>query len=90
MLNISKIFGKLIKNSSQREIGRLRSIIEKINNFEPKIKEISDIDFHEKTIKLQPNNPSAYNNLANTHKAQGNFSEAINCYLKAIKLKMNL
>ncbi len=53
MLNISKIFGKLIKNSSQREIGRLRSIIEKINNFEPKIKEISDIDFPEKTAEFK-------------------------------------
>ena len=53
MLNISKIFGRLIKNSSQREIGRLRSIVEKINSLEPKIKEISDINFPEKTAELK-------------------------------------
>ena len=53
MLNISKIFGKLIKNSSQREIDQLKSIVQKINNLEPKIKEISDIDFPEKTAEFK-------------------------------------
>ena len=53
MLNISKIFGKLIKNSSQREIGRLQAIVEKINNLEPKIKEISDINFPGKTAEFK-------------------------------------
>ena len=53
MLNISKIFNKLIKNSSQREIGRLRVIVEKINSLESKIKEISDIDFPTKTAEFK-------------------------------------
>ena len=42
MLNISKIFGKFIRNSSQREIDQLKLIVQKINTLEPKIKEMSD------------------------------------------------
>ena len=38
MLNISGIIGKFIKNSSQRDIDKLKSIVEKINNWEPKLK----------------------------------------------------
>ena len=53
MLNISKIFNKLIKNSSQREVGRLRTIVEKINSLEPKIKEIPDINFPAKTAEFK-------------------------------------
>ena len=53
MLNISKIFNKLIKSSSHREIGRLKVIVEKINSLEPKIKEISDIDFPAKTAEFK-------------------------------------
>jgi preprotein translocase subunit SecA len=53
MLNISKIFSKLIKNSSQREIDKLRSIVEKINKLEPKIKEMADIAFPEKTAEFK-------------------------------------
>ena len=40
MLNISGIIGKFIKNSSQREIDKLKSIVKKINSLEPKIKEM--------------------------------------------------
>ena len=40
MLNIGKIIGKFIKNSSQRELDRLKATIEKINGWEAKIKEI--------------------------------------------------
>ena len=53
MLNISKIFGKILKNSSQREIARLQSIVEKINALEPKIKQISDINFPNKTAEFK-------------------------------------
>ena len=53
MLNISKIFNKLIKSSSQREIGRLKVIVEKINSLEPKIKEISNVDFPAKTAEFK-------------------------------------
>ena len=33
MLGIGKIIGKFVKNSSQRELGRLNSIVQKINAF---------------------------------------------------------
>ena len=32
MLNISEIIGKFIKNSSQRDIDKLKSTVEKINS----------------------------------------------------------
>ena len=44
MLNISGIIGKFIKNSSQRDIDKLKTIIEKINTWETKIKEINTRD----------------------------------------------
>ena len=34
MLNIGNIIGKFIKNSSQRELDRLKSTVEKINDWE--------------------------------------------------------
>ena len=39
MLNINKIIGKFIKNSSQRELDRLKLIVEKINGLEQGIKQ---------------------------------------------------
>jgi len=45
MLNISEIIGKFIKNSSQRELDHLKLTIEKINAYEPKIKEIPNESF---------------------------------------------
>ena len=53
MLNISQIIGKFVKNSSQREIGRLKSIVKKINDWEPKIKEISNESFIAKTVEFK-------------------------------------
>jgi len=53
MLNISNIIGKFVKNSSQRELGRLKSIIEKINSLEVKFKAIRDEDFPKKTLELK-------------------------------------
>jgi preprotein translocase subunit SecA len=53
MLNISGIIGKFIKNSSQREIDRLKSIVEQINGWESKIKEIPDEKFPSKTLELK-------------------------------------
>jgi len=53
MLNISKIFGKFIKNSSQRNIDKLKSIVKQINNLESKIKEIPDQDFPSKTLEFK-------------------------------------
>ncbi len=53
MLNFGQIIGKFVKNSSQRELDRLRSIVKKINDHEPKIKEIPDEDFKKKTSELK-------------------------------------
>ena len=53
MLNISGIIGKFVKNSSQREIGRLKSIVEKINNWESKIRDVSDKNFAAKTAEFR-------------------------------------
>ena len=39
MLNISKIIGKFIKNSSQRDINKLKITVEKINSWEEIIKD---------------------------------------------------
>ena len=52
MLNISGIIGKFVKNSSQREIDRLRSVVEKINSLESKIKDLPDKNFPAKTAEL--------------------------------------
>ena len=57
MLNISGIISKFIKNSSQRDIDKLKSIVEKINNWEPKIKEIPDESFPAKTEEFKSKNP---------------------------------
>ena len=53
MLNISKIVSKFIRNSSQKELSKLKSIVEKINSFEPKIKEMADKDFPVKTEEFK-------------------------------------
>ena len=53
MLNISKIIGKFIKNSSQRELDRLKSTVEKINAYEPKIKEMPSESFSAKTAEFK-------------------------------------
>ena len=49
MLNISGIISKFIKNSSQRDIYKLKSIVEKINSWEPTIKNVPDESFPAKT-----------------------------------------
>ncbi len=38
MLNISKIINKFVKNANQRELEALNLTVQKINNFEAKIK----------------------------------------------------
>jgi len=45
MLNISGIIGKFLKNSSQRDIDKLKAIVQKINAWEPKVKEVPDENF---------------------------------------------
>ncbi len=53
MLKIKSIIGKFIKNSSQREIDRLKPIVEKINSWESKIKDMPSESFPAKTAELK-------------------------------------
>ena len=53
MLNISGIISKFIKNSSQRDIDKLKSIVEKINSWEPIIKNVPDESFPAKTEEFK-------------------------------------
>ena len=53
MLNISGIIGKFIKNSSQRDIDKLKSIIQNINGWESKIKDLPSENFPTKTAEFK-------------------------------------
>ena len=48
MLNIGRIIGKFVKNSSQREIDKLKSIVAKINSLESKVKDLPNDAFVKK------------------------------------------
>ena len=52
MLQVGNIIGKLFKKSSQRELDRLKSTVDKINAQESKIRELPNEDFPKKTIEL--------------------------------------
>ena len=53
MLNINKIIGKFIKNSSQRELDLLKLSVKKINAYESKIKEMPNESFPAKTAEFK-------------------------------------
>tara|TARA_B100000686_G_scaffold331972_1_gene396163 strand:+ start:3045 stop:5636 length:2592 start_codon:yes stop_codon:yes gene_type:complete len=53
MLNIGKIIGKFVKNSSQRELEGLKLVVQKINDWEAKIKEKPDESFPSKTAEFK-------------------------------------
>ena len=53
MINIGKIIGKFIRNSSQREIDQLKLIVKKINDLEAKVREIPDKNFPAKTAEFK-------------------------------------
>ena len=53
MFNITQIISKFIKNSSQRELDRLNPLVKKINELEPKVKEMSSENFKIKTSELK-------------------------------------
>jgi len=53
MLNISDIIGKFIKNTSQRELDKLKSTVQKINGWESQLKNISDEKFPAKTAEFK-------------------------------------
>ena len=50
MLSISEIIGKFVKNSSQRDIDKLKPIVKQINEWESIIKQIPDENFPLKTL----------------------------------------
>jgi len=82
MLNISRIIGKFIKNSSQRNIDKLQSIVKQINALESKIKEIPDEKFVSKTheFKLKIKNGIALEEI---------LPEAFACVREAAKRTLN-
>ena len=53
MLNISNFIGKFIKNTSQRNIDKLKPIVKQINDWETNIKEIPDEKFPLKTLEFK-------------------------------------
>jgi len=53
MLNIETIIGKFVKNSSQRELDRLKSTIKKINDLESEIKKTPSESFSSKTAEFK-------------------------------------
>ena len=53
MLNISGIISKFIKNSSERDIDKLKPIVKQINAWESKIREIPDEKFPLKTLEFK-------------------------------------
>jgi len=53
MLNISGIIGKFIKNSSQRDIDKLKLIVQQINDLESKVQNLPNESFPAKTRELK-------------------------------------
>ena len=53
MLNISNIISKFIRNSSQREIDNLKTIVEKVNSLESTIQKMPDEKFPSKTAEFR-------------------------------------
>ena len=53
MLNPLNFLSKFIKSSNQKELDRIAKIVEKVNSYEDKIKNISDKDFPSKTLELK-------------------------------------
>ena len=53
MLKIREILSKFVKNSGQREIGRLMVIVNKINELEENFKKMPDESFPAKTVEFK-------------------------------------
>jgi len=53
MINIGKFIGKFVRNSSQKEIDKLKLIVKKINDLEENIKKIPDKNFPSKTAEFR-------------------------------------
>ena len=53
MLNISKIISKFTRNSSQRKIDKLKLVVNKINDWEAKVKSMPDDSFPKKSEEFK-------------------------------------
>jgi len=53
MLNPLNFLSKFIKSSNQKELDRISRVVEKVNSYEDKIKDINDRDFPAKTLELK-------------------------------------
>ena len=53
MFNANKIFSNLFKSSSQKELERVKSVVEKINSFEDKLGKITNEEFPKKNIRIK-------------------------------------
>jgi len=53
MLNPLNFLSKFIKSSNQKELDRIAKIVEKVNSFEDKIKDLSNDDFPIRTLELK-------------------------------------
>ena len=82
MLNISGIIGKFIKNSSQREIDKLKSLVKQIDSLESKIKEIPDDQFPAKTLDFK-------SKIKNGTKLDDLLPEAFACVREAARRTLN-
>ena len=78
MISISRIISKFIRNSSQREVDRLKLIVKKINEFEEKVSKIPDKDFPHKTKELKTR-------IKNGTKLEDLIPEAFACVREASK-----
>ena len=73
MLNPLNLISKFIKSNNQKELDRLKKIVQKINSFEENTKKLKDHEFPEKTKKfkqkLKNNFSIFYSNLDNFNPA---------------------
>jgi len=53
MLNPLNFISKFIKSSNQKELDKINKIVEKVNSFEDRIKDLVDEDFPKKTLILK-------------------------------------
>jgi len=82
MLNISSFIGKFVKNSSQRNIDKLKSTVKQINDWESKVREIPDEKFPSKTLEFK----SRIKNGENLDKL---IPEAFACVREAARRTLN-
>ena len=53
MFNPNQLFSKIFKNSNQRELEKLKKIVDKINNYEPSVQKLTDDFFPKKTLDFK-------------------------------------